>query len=836
MKEHLEKKYLIARIVATVLILFTAGVFVYASLNPVADFRLHYKYSDFFSERWLDSPSGKLIGGDYITIEPGETVCIYHTLPYTISPDEAIAIYDPELYMAVYAGGTFLGDFAKGTDDVLGKEVGKSWFMIGIPMFAQGKELTLEMTNPTSKTIQFYFSYALFGQRNDLNNEIFIKNMGALLNGILFVVVGVILAVFAFVLFRYKIDSIKSSAAYMASLSLLSGIWLWVDSNLTQFIGSSVAARYAVSYFLLMILPVYLFMFFREYLSMGKHLVQKLLCGYLVIMASIVFLYLTNVAHISSSFFVVMLYLYISILILLVLQVKEFFATENKYFYASILGTTFFVGVIIRSIWRFHFDNGKDNAKFLKLGYTVFLITLAIMVLLKSFHEIRGEMTLRKLKKLAFVDTVTGGNSLAYLNEKFAEIPREKRDEYWLLYMNLVGFKAVNEIIGWENGNELLKELYNQNNLALDDGESQAALGQSSFAMLIKSDSKALNVRNKCSLLREGLEKVLRENFKSLSVRAEFSACPINAGDDNFKAILDLARIAYRSSAASYDLASDCWLYTEMCKDKLRIEKTMENRLEKALLNKEMELFLQPKVDPWTDKVTGAEALIRWRRNDGTVLGPVYFIPVFERNRMIARVDLFMFRETCLFIKKWVDDGNEPFKISVNISKYSILNAENFQSYEEIIKEIEPPIRLIEFEITESMAYNNESDISEIIDRIHDLGASVSMDDFGSSYSNLVAIQRLQFDTVKIDRGIFTHGFPDNEKSFQMVSALMRMFSTIGIFVVAEGIESENQVRALKKMGCHSIQGYYYSKPLDTTKFKDFFYSLNKKWKMEDLK
>ena len=823
MKKLLEKKYLICRIVATILIVVTAGIFIYASANPVDDFRLHYKYSDFFSERWQNEPDGELISDDYINIAPGETVRLYHTLPYTIAPDEAIAIYDPGIYVAVYANGTFLGDFAKGTTDTIGMEVGNSWFIIGIPMFAHGKELTLELKNTTHKNKRFYFSNAIFGQRNDLNNEIFIKNMSAFLNGFMFIIIGFILVIFTIFLFKYQIESMKKPAAYMAVISLLSGIWFLIDSNLPQFISGSVSIRYLSSFYLLMILPVFQLLFFMEYLNNGKNLIQYMLLTYMAFMAAVVILYVADIVHISIGFFALMSYLFFITVGLMTLEVREFFITESRYLFASVLGTTFLVGVTARSFLRYYLDKGVDNSNSFRIGYSVFLITLTLTVLLKSFHDIRGEMNLRRLKELAYVDTVTGGNSLAYLNEKFSEISSEQRDEYWLLYMNLVGFKAVNEIIGWENGNRLLKELYEKNQLSLEDGESQGAMGQSSFAMLIKSDDKAQNVRRKCSMLREGLEKLLRDKYKSLSVRVEFSACPISAGDDNFKAVLDLARIAYRNSAAAYDLASDCWLYTEMCKDKLRVEKTMENRLEKALLNKEMELFLQPKVDPHTGKVTGAEALVRWRRNDGSVLGPVYFIPVFERNRMIARVDLFMFRETCLFIKKWVDEGNEPFKISVNLSRYSILNADNFESYEQIIREIKPPIELIEFEITESMAYNNESDISEIIDRIHDLGATVSMDDFGSSYSNLVAIQRLQFDTVKIDRGIFTHGFPDNEKSFQMVSALMRMFTTIGISVVAEGIEAENQVQALRKLGCHSIQGYYYSRPLDIAKFKEFF-------------
>ncbi len=313
------------RIVASILILLTAGVFICASLDPVDDFRLHYSYTDFFSEKWQDDPDGKPLSENYVSVGPDETVYLYHVLPYAISPDEAIAIYDPGMYIAVYANGTFLGDFGKGTDDVLGKEVGNSWFIINIPLFAQGKILTLEIKNPTSKNVRFYFSYALFGQHNDLNNEIFIKNMSAFLNGLMFIIVGIILVIFTFFLFKYKIESMKVPAAYMSIVSILSGIWFLVDSNLPQFISGSVSARYSVSFFLLLVLPIYLLMFFMEYLDRDKKLIKILLCIYIAIMALVVLLYATGLVHISISFRIILAYLFVVLLFLLVLLQRKLF-------------------------------------------------------------------------------------------------------------------------------------------------------------------------------------------------------------------------------------------------------------------------------------------------------------------------------------------------------------------------------------------------------------------------------------------------------------------------------------------------------------------------------
>ena len=136
MKKYLKKKYIITRIIATILILLTAGVFFYASISPVAQFQLYYKYTDYFSKKWENTPDGDIIDGDYIKVKPGDTVYIYHRLPGAVAPDEAVAIYDPGLYIAVYANGTFLGDFGKDTTDVIGNEVGNSWFMLNIPLVA----------------------------------------------------------------------------------------------------------------------------------------------------------------------------------------------------------------------------------------------------------------------------------------------------------------------------------------------------------------------------------------------------------------------------------------------------------------------------------------------------------------------------------------------------------------------------------------------------------------------------------------------------------------------------------------------------------------------------
>ena len=233
-------------------------------------------------------------------------------------------------------------------------------------------------------------------------------------------------------------------------------------------------------------------------------------------------------------------------------------------------------------------------------------------------------------------------------------------------------------------------------------------------------------------------------------------------------------------------------------------------------------MYLQPKVDPVSEKVVGAETLIRWNSESEGMISPGAFIPVAEKSGQIGMLDLYMFKKTCQYLKHRLDAGRPMINVSVNVSKFGMDRLDFFDAYERIMKETGVPTQYLEFEITESMAFERVERLEAMIERIHELGAIVSMDDFGSAYSNLASISRLNFDVVKMDKVFFDAGFPENRHQYILVRNLIETFHNMEIEVVCEGVETREQKDALLELGCDMIQGYYYSRPLPEREFDEY--------------
>ena len=244
--------------------------------------------------------------------------------------------------------------------------------------------------------------------------------------------------------------------------------------------------------------------------------------------------------------------------------------------------------------------------------------------------------------------------------------------------------------------------------------------------------------------------------------------------------------------------------------------------LQNALQQREFEMYLQPKVNPKTGRIGGAEALVRWNSPIYGRLQPDSFIPFLEYSGMILEIDLYMFRRVCELLHHWKVSGVEPVVISVNVSKYDMEYPKLLEEYDRILEETEAPAEYLELEITENMAYHDVERMHRLLDWTHKRGARCAMDDFGKAYSNLNAIQELEFDTVKLDKCFFRNDFPRQERGKKIVWGLLELFRSLDIEVVAEGVETEEQKLALEQMDCELIQGYYYSKPLPVAVFEAY--------------
>lgn len=240
--------------------------------------------------------------------------------------------------------------------------------------------------------------------------------------------------------------------------------------------------------------------------------------------------------------------------------------------------------------------------------------------------------------------------------------------------------------------------------------------------------------------------------------------------------------------------------------------------IQKGLTENEFTIFLQPKVDTVTNKIIGAEALIRWVKPDGIMIYPNDFIPVFEKNGSIVELDYYVYQKTFEYINERIKRGKAVVPISMNVSRLHLEDARLIDYIKTLIKKYQVPSELLEFEITESIFIDNIDFAGRMIDEMKELGISISIDDFGSGYSSLNILKRLPIDILKLDKALLDD-YDITENGPIIIESIIHMADRMSIKVICEGVETKTQVEFLQKNGCRYVQGYYFSKPVDIAQF-----------------
>lgn len=238
--------------------------------------------------------------------------------------------------------------------------------------------------------------------------------------------------------------------------------------------------------------------------------------------------------------------------------------------------------------------------------------------------------------------------------------------------------------------------------------------------------------------------------------------------------------------------------------------------------NGNFHVYLQPKVSMLSGNTVGAEALIRFYRQGHGFVSPVYFIPVLEDRGLVYLIDLFVLKEVFLFEKKAIEEGKHVVPISVNFSKNTLVYPELLECVKQMCGEYELPEGLIQIEITETITSMDHMEVQRIANALRSMGFSVSMDDFGTKYSNMAVLSQFEFDTVKIDRSLLLD-VTSNEKNVKILKHILEMMRDLGVETVMEGVETEEEAAILQKLGCDTVQGYFYGRPEPIDKFYELF-------------
>ncbi|MFA5235477.1 MAG: EAL domain-containing protein [Bacilli bacterium] len=261
--------------------------------------------------------------------------------------------------------------------------------------------------------------------------------------------------------------------------------------------------------------------------------------------------------------------------------------------------------------------------------------------------------------------------------------------------------------------------------------------------------------------------------------------------------------------------------FEEYMLDANQTDLVLSNELSAAIERKELEIFYQPKFDIKLNRFFGAEALIRWNHPTRGLLYPSSFIPFAERSDLITRIDRYVIRQVMEDIAYWKDNSKRLLTVSINLSRRSLYQSDLMDYVNQTIKETRANPLLMEFELTESTASRDLLFVSAMMKRFKNIGIKVSIDDFGTGYSSLSYLKKMPFDTMKIDKSFFDDIEVD-KKARDVVKAMIDVALALNVYVVAEGVQTAKQVALLKQMGCHAIQGFYYSHSLARDKYEQF--------------
>ncbi len=425
----------------------------------------------------------------------------------------------------------------------------------------------------------------------------------------------------------------------------------------------------------------------------------------------------------------------------------------------------------------------------------------------------------RALERIAFQDPLTGYLSRDGLARALATSldQRPWPERAVLVTLDLVDVRDVNEAQGFAVGDALLAAVGDRLAATAGPDGLVARTGGDAFAVFLPDLASTASLGVELFGNRDGsfAGPFVIEGFE-LDVAAHYGFTRLGPERRPVDGLLREAEVAL--NASRFGAVTNGQAYTADLDRKARGRVQLAYELREALKNDEFELHVQPKVDLASGRLVGGEALIRWNHPQRGLLSPGAFIPVAETSRLIVPIGRWVLDRACRTLRAWQDDGLDIVQISVNVSVEQLADNEFLRDVEAILTRYRVPPSSLTLEITESVFADESARLRDRLEALHALGVKLSLDDFGTGYSSLAYLKNYPFDDIKIDRA-FVQGLPDDPYSRDIVASVLKIASSTGATVIAEGIERPEQRDALSALGCSLGQGYHYSVPLSEEDF-----------------
>ncbi len=462
---------------------------------------------------------------------------------------------------------------------------------------------------------------------------------------------------------------------------------------------------------------------------------------------------------------------------------------------------------------------------------SIWLIVLSTYVVM-MINIITGVARRRKTLKVFFTDPLTQGNNYIYFVYRGGELIRKRRNRavrYYVVNLTFIGYRNFCVCHSADEGEKVMCQIYRSIQEALRKKEICAHATEANFALLLRDEGQ----EPVADRIQSIIEKVSHVTDDHVFV---FQAGITTVEPDHKnteRKTLDLGELYNIACAARESLGSEdtgIAFFNEKLIEDRRWEDTVQEHQQTALDNEEFIVYYQPKYDPRTDELRGAEALIRWQSPELGFVSPGRMIPIFEKNGFITEIDHYMIKHVARDQKRWLDAGFRCVPVSVNVSRAHFIESDLAGQIRDLVDAEGAPHELIEIELTESAFFDDKKAMINTIGELKSYGFAVSMDDFGSGYSSLNSLKDMPLDVLKLDAEFFRGGNDDGRGEI-IVSEAIKLAKYLNMRTVAEGVEVREQVDFLASQNCDMIQGYFYAKPMPGP---DYEVRMNERYKPKD--
>ena len=458
----------------------------------------------------------------------------------------------------------------------------------------------------------------------------------------------------------------------------------------------------------------------------------------------------------------------------------------------------------------------------LAYGRFVFLVCVLVIVYLfiwgyEHYKLISIILQRRKIKKLIYTDSVTGGYNKEFFLHKAGKMIKRRHKSFVVVCIRMDKFRNYQTAYGIKAGDNLLEDFYKKlGELIKKRKEFVAHLEKGDFVLLLHFDNEELlNIR------LHAITQALNDCRPNQHLFFSVGACRILSRKDNLEEKITNAGAAL--SKKENNTTNVLW-FDEAMREEQVWERRVEDDMDKALENNEFKVYLQPKYSTKKEELSAAEALVRWIHPEYGFVSPAKFIPIFERNGFITKLDDYMLEEVSKLQASWLAQGKKLVPISVNVSRAHFSQYDLAEHICGIVDTYKVPHEFIELELTESAFFDDKQVLLNTIKKLKNYGFKVSMDDFGAGYSSLNSLKELPLDIIKLDAQFF-RDIEDKKRADLIVCDTIKLAKKLGMQIVAEGIETREQVDFLAEQHCDLIQGFYFAKPLPIEEFEEKAFS-----------